>query len=150
MEFRYFEDLSPGDKFVSPGRTITEADVSIFAGLSGDYNILHTDEEYMKKSEFGTRIAHGLLGTIIQTGLGQRAVFPPAKTLAFLGIEEWRFLKPILIGDTIKVHLSVDSKRETKKPDRGIIRWRRRLRNQRDELAQEGVTVSMVYRKPAG
>jgi acyl dehydratase len=70
----YFEDIQLGDEYVSPGRTVTEADIVIFAGLSGDYNVLHTDAEHMKSSLFGERIAHGLLGLSIQQGLLDRVV----------------------------------------------------------------------------
>jgi acyl dehydratase len=86
---QYFEDIQVGDEYVSPGRTVTEADIVAFAGLSGDYNVLHTDAEYMKSSIFGERIAHGLLGLAISSGLGTRAVARPFATLAFLGLR-WR------------------------------------------------------------
>ncbi|MBI4241201.1 MAG: acyl dehydratase, partial [Candidatus Rokubacteria bacterium] len=66
---RYFEEIQVGEEYLSPGRTVTEADIVIFAGLSGDYNVLHTDAEFMKSSIFGERIAHGLLGLGIQSGL---------------------------------------------------------------------------------
>jgi len=144
---RYFEDLQVGDEFVSPGRTVTEADVMMFAGLSGDYNVLHTDEEYMKTTIFKTRIAHGLLGLAIQSGLGSRAIVPPVYTMAFLGIKEWNFKKPIYIGDTIKVKLTVQEKRESSKPGRGIVFWKREVINQHGEVVQDGVTVTMVHRR---
>src|SRR2546430_16471010 len=73
---RYFDDIELGEEYVSPGRTVTEADIVIFAGLSGDYNVLHTDAEFMKQSIFGERIAHGLLGLAIQAGLFTRATAP--------------------------------------------------------------------------
>ena len=82
---RYFDDIELGEEYVSPGRTVTEADVVIFAGLSGDYNVLHTDAEFMKQSIFGERIAHGLLGLAIQAGLFTRATQAYA-TLAFVGL----------------------------------------------------------------
>ncbi len=143
---RCFEDLREGEWFRSPGRTVTEADVVNYAGLSGDYNILHTDEEFMRNSGFKTRIAHGLLGLAIQSGLAQRAMNPPVSTIAFLGIEQWKFRRAIHFGDTIWVKLTVYEKRETGRPDRGIVKWKRELFNQRDELVQEGITVSLVHR----
>ena len=143
---QYFEDIQLGDEYVSPGRTITEADIVAFAGLSGDYNVLHTDAEYMKTSIFGERIAHGLLGLSISSGLGARAVVRPFATIAFLGLR-WRFKGPIKIGDTIKVRMRVSEKKETSKPDRGIITVQRSVLNQRGELVQEGDTELMIERR---
>ena len=146
LERQYFEDIRVGDQYVSPGRTVTEADIVAFAGLSGDYNILHTDAEYMRTSIFGERIAHGLLGLALQSGLGTRAMARPFATLAFLGLR-WRFKAPIKIGDTIKVRLEVTDKRETSKPDRGIVVIQRSVLNQRGEVVQEGDTDIMVERR---
>lgn len=143
---QYFEDIQVGDEYVSPGRTVTEADIVAFAGLSGDYNVLHTDAEYMKTSIFGERIAHGLLGLSISSGLGARAVVRPFATIAFLGLR-WRFKGPIKIGDTIKVRMRVSEKKETSKPDRGIITVQRSVLNQRGELVQEGDTELMIERR---
>ncbi len=143
---QYFEDIQVGDEYLSPGRTVTEADIVAFAGLSGDYNVLHTDAEFMKSSIFGERIAHGLLGLSISSGLGTRAVPRPFATIAFLGLR-WRFKGPIKIGDTIKVRLKVSAKKETSKPDRGIITVQRAVLNQRGELVQEGDTELMIERR---
>ena len=93
---RWFEEIEIGEESVSPGRTVTESDIVLFAGLSGDYNILHTDAEFMKASIFGERIAHGLLGLAIQAGLFSRAGIPYA-TLGF-GTLRWKFKGPIKIG----------------------------------------------------
>ena len=143
---QYFEDIQVGDEYVSPGRTVTEADIVAFAGLSGDYNVLHTDAEFMRTSIFGERIAHGLLGLAIQSGLGTRAMPRPFATIAFLGIR-WRFKGPIKIGDTIKVRIKVTEKRETSKPDRGIVVMQRSILNQRGEVVQEGEAETMVERR---
>src|SRR5262245_35524807 len=97
---QYFEDIEVGDEYVSPGRTVTEADIVAFAGLSGDYNVLHTDAEFMKGSIFGERIAHGLLGLSIASGLGARAMAKPYATVAFLGLR-WGFKRPSKISDTV-------------------------------------------------
>lgn len=145
-ERQRFEDVRVGDEYVSPGRTVTEADIVGFAGLSGDYNVLHTDAEFMRQSIFGERIAHGLLGLAISSGLGARAMPRPFATLAFLGLR-WRFKAPIKIGDTIKVHLKVIDKRDTSKPDRGIVVIQRSVTNQRGEVVQKGETDIMVERR---
>jgi acyl dehydratase len=143
---QYFEEIQVGDEYLSPGRTVTEADIVAFAGLSGDYNVLHTDAEFMKTSIFGERIAHGLLGLAISSGLGTRAVSRPFATLAFLGLK-WRFKGPIKIGDTIKARMKIIDKRETSKPDRGIVIVQRAVLNQRGEVVQEGETEIMVERR---
>jgi acyl dehydratase len=141
---RYFEEIEIGEEYESPGRTVTESDIVLFAGLSGDYNILHTDAEFMKTSIFGERIAHGLLGLSIQAGLLSRAM-PPYATIAF-GALRWRFKAPIKIGDTIHVRARVASKKETK-PDRGVVVLARTVLNQRGEVVQEGDTELVVERR---
>ena len=145
LERQYFEDIRVGDAYVSPGRTVTEADIVLFAGLSGDYNVLHTDAELMKTSIFGERIAHGLLGLSIQAGLLTRGMRPYA-TIAFMGLD-WKFKAPIKIGDTIRVRARVARKKETSKPDRGIVTLSRQVLNQRGEVVQEGETDLMVARR---
>ncbi|SRR6266581_2565293 len=141
---RYFDEIEVGEEYESPGRTVTEADIVIFAGLSGDYNVLHTDAEFMKQSIFGERIAHGLLGLAIQSGLLTRGMQAYA-TLAFVGLR-WKFKGPIKIGDTIRVRARVTGKNETSKPDRGVVTLERRVMNQRGEVVQEGETDLMVER----
>jgi len=143
---RYFDDIEVGEEYESPGRTVTETDIVIFAGLSGDYNILHTDAEFMKQSIFGERIAHGLLGLSIQAGLFTRATLPYA-TIALAGLR-WKFKGPIRIGDTIRLRARVAAKQETDKPERGVVTLERRVLNQRDEVVQEGETDLLVERRP--
>jgi acyl dehydratase len=145
---RYFDDIRVGDAYESPARTVTEADIVIFAGLSGDYNILHTDAEFMKSSTFGERIAHGLLGLAIQSGLFTRAGTRFA-TLG-LGALRWKFKGPIKIGDTIRVRATVTAKQDATKPDRGVVTLERQVLNQRGEVVQEGETDVLVERRPEG
>ena len=142
----FFEEFEVGQVFKSRGRTVTEADIVNFAGLSGDYNPLHTDEEFAKKTIFGKRIAHGMLGLTISTGLSQRLGILDDTIMAFLGLE-WNFRAPIFIGDTVHLEQTVKSKRETSKPDRGIIVFECKLINQNGEPAQEGTRTVMVRRK---
>lgn len=146
----FFEDLTVGDKVISPGRTVTEADIVLFAGLSADYMPLHTDAEFSKDSIFGERVAHGLLGLIIASGLFTRTELSAGireTTLALLGINSWKFTGPIKIGDTVHVEVEVTEKRETSNPGRGIVTLKRRLVNQRGEVVQEGETPLMLRRK---
>lgn len=145
FERLYYEEVKEGDEWLSPSRTITESDIVNFAGLSGDFNPLHMDEEFAKKTVFGKRIAHGLLGLAVSSGLGSG--YPPMRTLAFLSIKEWNFKAPIFIGDTIKVKTRVLEKRITSKGDRGIIVWEKQIINQKDEIVQEGKTITMVELK---
>ena len=142
---RWFEEIEVGEGYESPGRTVTETDIVIFAGLSGDYNVLHTDAEFMKSSTFGERIAHGLLGLAIQSGLFTRVGIPYA-TLG-LGTMRWKFKGPIKIGDTIRLQAKVIAKKETSKPDRGLVTVERVVVNQRGEVVQEGETDLMVERR---
>src|SRR5205814_264614 len=111
---RYFDEIELGEEYESPGRTVTESDIVMFDGLSGDYNVLHTDAEFMKQSIFGERIAHGLLCLAIQSGLFTRATQAYA-TIAFVGLR-WKFKGPIKIGDTIRLRAKVIGKKETSKP----------------------------------
>jgi len=142
---RYYDEIEVGEEYESPGRTITETDIVLFAGLSGDYNVLHTDAEFMKTSIFGERIAHGLLGLAIQSGLFSRATGAYA-TLAFVGLR-WKFKAPIKIGDTIRLRARVRTKRDIGKPDRGLVTVERTVVNQRGEVVQEGETDLLVERR---
>lgn len=146
MKKTYYEDYAVGDEFITPGRTVTEADVVMFAGLTGDYNRIHTDAEYMKDSIFGERIAHGLLGLALVNGLKYRTDVDSDGVIAFLGLT-WKFSGPIKLGDTIHAIVRIASKRETSKPDRGIMIQSIQVLNQRGEVVQEGEFTSMLKRR---
>lgn len=138
----FFDDLAVGDEWESPGRTVTEADVVGFAGLSGDFNPLHVDHEAARRGPFGKPVAHGLLGLAIVSGLASHA--PLVQTLAFLEIKEWKFLHPIQIGDTIHVITRVEALVARSRGRRGVVTWRRRLVDQRGRTLQEGLTETLV------
>ena len=142
---RYFDEIDVGDSYESPGRTITEADIVMFAGVSGDYNVIHTDAEFMKTSIFGERIAHGLLGLSVQSGLLSRAM-PPYALLGVAALR-WKFKNPIKIGDTIRVRARVIGKKELDAAGRGIVTLERTVVNQRDEVVQQGETDLLVERR---
>lgn len=131
-----FDQLAVGDKFVSPRRTVTEADVVAFAGLSGDYNPLHTDAEFAKATPFGERIAHGMLVASIGTGLGNQMGVLEGTTLALME-QVIRYKGPVKFGDTVHVELIVKEKRETSKPDRGVVIFDVPVVNQRGENVVE-------------
>jgi acyl dehydratase len=141
------EDFKPGQVFESPARTVTEADVMSFAGLSGDYNPIHTDAEFAARTPFKHRIAHGLLGLAILSGLGSRSGALDGTALAFLGIESWKFSKPIFFGDTVRVRMTVLEARAASKPGTGVLKRRMELLNQRGEVVQSGVFVTLVRAK---
>jgi acyl dehydratase len=142
----YYEELNPGDSWTSPRRTITEADIVMFAAMTGDHNPIHTDEEYAKTTIFGSRILHGPAGFAIATGLESRLGIKEGTAIAFLGMT-WDLKGPIKIGDTIRVEQKVTGKRETKKSTQGIVFFHVQLVNQRNEVVQEGEWKIMMMRK---
>ena len=148
---RYFEDIQIGDTSISPGRTITEADIVNFACLSGDWNTIHTDAEFAKSSVTGQRMAHGLLGMAVASGLYTRTPYSlstMASLTAFTEIRSWKFKKPISIGDTLRVE-SVILDKEDSKPESssGKVIFRRTLLNQHDEIVQTGEFVQLIKKR---
>jgi acyl dehydratase len=144
----YWEEWDIDAEFRSAARTVTEADLVIFAGLSGDYNPLHTDEEFCKKTEFGTRIAHGPLIYSIAAGLLFQLHLYDDTLIAFLGFDSLRFTKPVKPGDTIHARIKVLEKRETSRSDRGVMKRQLQVVNQRGDVVQEGVQAFLLKRKP--
>jgi 3-hydroxybutyryl-CoA dehydratase len=138
----YFDDVEVGQEWESLGRTVTQADIVNFAGLSGDFNPIHIDHEFAKTTPFRQPIAHGLLILSIGSGLG--LMFPPMRTLAFLSIKEWHFREPVYIGDTIRIKAKVLDKEERSRGRRGVVTWQRQLVNQHGKVVQEGVTQTLV------
>lgn len=145
----YFEEFTVGDEVTSVGRTITEADIVAFAALTGDWNQIHTDAEYARATPFGERIAHGLLGLSVATGLAVRLGFMEDTVIAFMEIGEWQFRAPIRIGDTIRLRASVQELRPMRRLGGGYVTFKVVLLNQRDETLQRGTwTVLMKSRPP--
>jgi acyl dehydratase len=142
-----FEDLVVGDEWESPRRTVTEADVVIFAGLSGDFNPLHVDHAAAKDNLFGRPVAHGLLGLAVGTGLVSQA--PRVDTLALVAILEWKFQRPIFFGDTIHAVSRVLSLEPHASGRRGVVTWHRRIVNQDGQVVQEGRTQTVVRSRSA-
>src|SRR3989337_3152577 len=122
MRGMYWEEWEVGAEFESPARTVTEADIALFAGLSGDYNPLHVNEEYCKTTVFGGRIAHGPLVYAIAAGLRFQLPLYDDTLIAFLGFENLKFTKPVKPGDTIRARIKVLEKRETSNADRGVMK----------------------------
>ena len=142
----YFDDFRLGQKFVTRARTVTEADVTNFAGLSWDHNQLHTDSEFAASTRYGKRIAHGLLGVIMHAGLSYQLT--EDSILALLELT-WKFKAPLYIGDTIHVEQLVEDLRETSQGDRGILTFDKKIINQKGEVVQTGkTTILLAKRKP--
>ena len=144
----YFEEFVVGQKITSVGRTVTEGDIMSFAGLTGDYNQIHTDAEFAKTTPFGQRIAHGLLGLSIATGLIMRTGLLEGTVLAFREIQEWKFVKPTFIGDTVHAILTVTETKALPRIGGGALIASVELRNQNDEVLQKGVLNLLMLSKP--
>jgi acyl dehydratase len=129
----YFEDFQSAPDLMTRGRTITEADVVGFAGLTGDFVELHTNEEFAKRSPFGRRIAHGALVFSISIGLATRTNVLEDTLLAFAGVDRLRFVAPVFIGDTIHATKRVAERKELG-ADKGTVTFETRVVNQRGEL----------------
>jgi acyl dehydratase len=140
----YFDDFHVGQRFVTRARTVTEADVVNFAGLTWDHNQLHTDAEYAAKTRYGKRIAHGLLGIAIHAGLAYQLT--EDSILAFLELK-WQFKRPIFIGDTIHVEQVVKEMEENAKKDQGILTFEKAVINQRSEVVQTGTTTVLLAKR---
>jgi acyl dehydratase len=150
MPGKFFDEWVVDEEYITPSRTMTETDVVMFAAMSGDYNELHTSEEFMKGSQFGKRIVHGLLGLAVSHGLLFRTGLLEGTAIAFLGVESWKFQAPIFFGDTIKVKVKVAEKRPSKtKPDRGVVKLFLEVIKQDDTVAQSGFKIIMIKRSSA-
>lgn len=144
----YFEELAEGVEFVSPARTITETDIMLFSGLTGDYNPLHTDKEYAEDTIFGQRIAHGLLLLSIASGLGWRIGFLDGTVEAFRDLE-WKFSQPVFIGDTVHIRVRVTEKKPMQRLGGGLVTFDARLLNQDGDIVQRGTWRLLFKGKPA-
>jgi len=144
MRGKCIEEFEVGQVDTSRARTITETDVVMFSWISGDVNPMHTDAEHSAKSPLGQRIAHGALGLSVATGLSAGLGYLEGSAVAALGVDEWKFVRPILFNDTIRLRATVVSARTTSRPDRGVLVRRMELLNQRDEVVQEGLMTTMV------
>ncbi|MBT2302022.1 MaoC family dehydratase N-terminal domain-containing protein [Variovorax paradoxus] len=142
----HYEDFEPGRIVRTPRRTITEADVVAFAGLSGDFNPLHTDEPFAREAGFDGRIAHGPMILGMALGLGARAGLFDGTVLGMLGVQ-WSFHAPVRAGDTLGAAIAVLAARATRKQDRGIVDLRFELNNEHDVLVQSGQCQIMFRRR---
>ncbi len=143
----YFEEFEIGYAAESASRTITETDVMLFAGLSGDYNQLHTDAEFAKGTPFGERVAHGLLILSIVSGLAMRLGIIEGTVLAFRGLE-WKFRSPVKFGDTIRARFEVKEKKAMPRLGGGLVTLDVSVLNQEDETVQTGAWTALIKSAP--
>lgn len=142
---RLFGEFELGQLFETPRRTITEADIVAFSGMSGDYNPVHTDEVFAAATEFGTRVAHGPMGIGMAFGLASRLDLIDGTVIALLGVT-WDFQAPVRPGDTIKALIEVVEKRDVKRDDRGLLVLAFTLLNQREQATQRGSARLLMRR----
>jgi acyl dehydratase len=144
----YMEEFEVGQKVVSAARTVTEADVVAFAGLSGDYNQIHTDVEFSKGTPFGRRIAHGLLGLSIAMGLAVQTGIMEGTVLAFREINNWKFVKPIFLGDTIHIEMEILETKMMPRLGGGLIIIAAEVKNQDDDTIMKGHWKALIASRP--
>ena len=145
---QFFEDFEVGQEIVTVGRTVAESDIFTFAGFSGDYNQIHTDAEFSKNTPFGQRVAHGLLGLAIASGLAMRTGILEGTVIAFREINKWKFIAPIFIGDTIHVELDVVETKALPRIGGGSVVITLDVKKQSDETVMKGNWTVLVMSKP--
>lgn len=146
----YFEEFEVGQQFTTSGRTVTESDIVNFAGLSGDFNQIHTDAEYSRGTPLGQRVAHGVLGLSIASGLVVQTGVMEGTIIAFREINEWKFAKWVAIGDTIHVLIEVKETKSIPRLGGGSVVIELDVRNQRDETVMKGTWTALFAAKPEG
>lgn len=142
-----FSEYAVGQSFTSGGRTITEADVVNFAGISGDYNPLHTDVTFAETTPFGQRVAHGMLAASISTGLGQTLGIFEGTTLALMS-QTFEYKAPVFFGETIRLRLTVESATLSSKGGKGVIVFRSDILKRDDGVAVTGTWTVMFTDRP--
>lgn len=148
MSGRWFEDFKVGDKFVTPGKTVTEGAIATMIGLGGFIMPLFNDEEFAKTTPFGTRIAPGRLTLFLMGGLEEQTGVYEGCLIALLSIDKVQFKGPLKTGDTIRVEMEVTDTRPTSKPDRGVVVHKSICRNQRGEVVVETEAAHLLRRRP--
>jgi acyl dehydratase len=144
----YFEEFTVGQSIKTAGRTISEDAIFSFAGLTGDFNQIHTDAAFASKTQFGQRIAHGLLGMSVAVGLIMQTGLLEGTVLAFREIQEWRFVKPFFIGDTVHAVLTIAETKALPRIGGGSLIASVEARNQNDEVCQRGTLNLLILSKP--
>ena len=144
MTSLYFEDFSPGQRFESAGRTITEADLTFFAMLSGDWHPMHVDAEFARTTRFGERVVHGTFGIALATGMMHALGIFERSAIAMLDLREWRFEAPLRVGDTLRLSLSIIETAPGRSGNSGRVRRGFELFNQNNTVVQRGESDALV------
>ncbi|HUF38660.1 MAG TPA: MaoC/PaaZ C-terminal domain-containing protein [Anaerolineales bacterium] len=144
----YFEEFEIGRQIVTAGRTITETDIVQFAGLSGDFNQIHTDAEFAAETVFGRRVSHGLLVLSIVSGLAVQTGFMEGTIMAFREVEGWKFSRPVFIGDTVHVILEVTGLKALPRLGGGALTLKLTVMNQHNETVQSGTWTVLIASQP--
>ncbi len=143
----YFEDLKQGEVFESTGRTVTETDMTFFSMLSGDWNPIHCDQDFASKTRFGERLVHGAYGIAIATGMMHTLGIFEKSAVAMMSISDWKFLKPITVGMTLRLRLTILDFEAGTSARVGRVNRRLQLVNERDEVVQDGVSDMLILKK---
>lgn len=144
---RFFEDYEVGQKMITRGRTITEADIVQFGALTGDFNPMHFDDDYMKGHMIGKRVAHGMLTVSYAVGQAYQLGFMEQTVLSFRSIE-MKFSTPVFVGDTVHVELTVAEKKAARRLGGGTVTLNIRIVNQEGVAVQKGSWVVLIASKP--
>ncbi len=142
----HFEEFEVGQKLGTAGRTITEADVVRFAGLTGDFNQIHTDAVYAADSIFEQRVAHGMLVLSVAVGLATQTGIIEGTTLAFRQVDT-KFKSPVFLGDTVRVEIEITALKALARLGGGNVTMKYRVLNQRDETVMRGNWVMLIKAK---
>ena len=144
----YFEEFSVGQKLTTETRTVTEDDIMTFARVSGDDNRIHTDAEFSKTTIFGQQVAHGLLGLAIASGLAWRTGILDGTVIAFREVKEWKFVKPVFIGDSIYVELETIETKALPRIGGGSVTITLEVKNQSAEVCHRGTWTVLMMSRP--
>lgn len=148
MNPRYFEEFQVGACFTSTGRTVTEADLTLFNMLSGDWNPIHADAEFAASTRFGQRIVHGAFGVALLTGFMHQMGIFDGTAVAMLSLREWNFKAPILIGQTLRLELTVTELDPGRSQRVGRLGRHLQLRDQHQQVVQEGFSDLLILKRP--
>jgi acyl dehydratase len=144
----YFEEFSVGQKVTTEKRTVTEDDIMTFARVSGDDNRIHTDPQFSKTTIFGRQVAHGLLGLAIASGLAWQTGILDGTVIAFREVKEWKFIKPVFIGDSLYVELETIETKGLPRIGGGSVTITLEVKNQNDEVCHRGMWTVLMMGKP--
>lgn len=146
---RYWDDFKVGETFETAARTVEAGDVSLFAGLSGDFNPLHLNEEFARTTPFGGRVAHGILTLAISNGHQNQLGIFEGTTRALLGIDRIRFTGPVRLGDTVHTAMTIKETKPSSKPDRGVVTYEVAVKNQKGETVMHCEQSVLMMRRRA-